>query len=198
MDVMGLEFEYDVALGQSDYFSGFVTWIDAEFKDGFSGGDKVGCALRFVGDPRPRNDFGCPLENLDGNRPRNTPEISVNATYYHIFELKSGATFVPLINAYYRSEQHLTIFNREGVTAASLGLPGNETNLFSDVQDGVTQLNLNLRYTLPNGKIQVELFGSNITDETVISHERIDSDPWSMYQLEDPAEWGLRTRLRFW
>ncbi len=198
MDVLGVEFEYDIALGKNDYFSGFFTWIDAEFKDGFEGGDKIGCGLRFAGDPRPRNSFGCPIETLDGNRPRNTPEFTFNATYYHIFELRSGASFVPLINAYYRSDQHLTIFNREGVSAASLGLRGDETNLFSDVQDSVTKFNINLRYTMPSGKISFELFGSNVTDETVISHERIDSDPWSMYQLEDPAEWGLRARVRFW
>ena len=189
LEVKGVEFEYDWAITPNDHFSGFFSWVDAEFKE-FLAADVIQCGLRFGGP--------CPIENLEGNVPKNTPEFSLNATYYHIFRLRSGATLVPLVNAFYRSEYHLTEFNVEGVTAAALGRPGNETDLFSDVQEESVKVNVNLRYTLPNGKVEFELFGSNIFDEDIKAFERTDTGNQPIYLLEDPREFGIRTRLRFW
>ena len=192
LDVTGVEFEYDWQITPNDYFSGFFSWIDAEFKT-FLAADVIQCGLRF-----PDLGGACPIEDLAGNVPKNTPEFSLNATYYHVFRLRSGATFVPLINLFYRSEYHLTEFNVDGFTAAELGRPGNETELFSDLQDESIKFNANLRYTMPNGKVEFELFASNLFDEEVYAFERTDTGNQPIYLLEDPREIGFRTRLRFW
>ena len=192
LKVQGIELEYDWAIGPNDNFSGFFSWIDAEYEDFFAA-DNIQCGVRF-----PTLGGACPIENLNGNRPKNTPEFSLNATYYHIFRRPSGATIVPLINAYYRSKQYLTEFNFEGGTAASFGRPGNETELYSDVQDASLKLNTNIRYTMPSGKVEFEIFASNLLNEDIKAFERTDTGSQPIYLLEDPREFGIRTRLRFW
>ncbi|QTD49725.1 TonB-dependent receptor plug domain-containing protein [Sulfidibacter corallicola] len=188
LDVQGIEFEYSLMPDPSNVLSGYFTWVDAEFRE-YLGSSAVDCNTRF-GDGQP-----CPIENWEGNTPKNTPEFTLNATYSHIFSMRSGATLTPTINAYYRSEYHLTNENLEGVSAATLGLSSNESDLYSDLQDGATKLNFFLKYGTK--RYDIEFFCTNVLDEDVISHERTDTGGIPTYVYESPREFGFRFRSLF-
>ncbi|GAB2516407.1 TonB-dependent receptor [Microbulbifer agarilyticus] len=188
LDVQGIELEFTWSLTDRDYISGFYTWIDAEF-GAYPTDSTIGCNVgtRVC----PRND------EQAGNQPKSTPEQTFKITYAHTFEFNSGATLVPTLNAYYRSDYHLTNENLVGRPASFYGLDTGESNLWSDEQDSSVLLSTNVRYSTADGKYEVELFGTNLTNEEVKSHERVDTAGVPMYVYEAPREFGLRGRVRF-
>lgn len=188
LDVQGIEFEYQYSPLPQHQLGGYFTWVDATFKN-FLSSSSVQCEQRFGG------GNPCPIENYEGNNPKNTPDFTLNATYSYIMALNSGATLTPTVNAYYRSSFHLTNENLSGVAAGSLGLASDETNLFSDEQDASLKLNVFLRYG--SAKYDVELFCTNLLDEDVRSHERFDTGGIPTYVYEAPREFGLRFRTLF-
>ncbi len=210
VDVTGLEVEFDWSISDNDRLSGFLSVIDAELGE-YPLDSVQGCDVRTT-NPCVRG------VNISGNEPKSSPDLVLNLTYSHTFNLDSGATIVPTINAYYRSEHHLTNENLDGVSAASQITPvtaaasataqaggstlpslatSGESNLFSDVQDASTKFNLNVRYTSASEKYDVELFATNVTNEEVISHIRTDAGQVPLTVYEAPREFGVRFRARW-
>jgi iron complex outermembrane receptor protein len=93
-----------------------------------------------------------PLENLEGNRPRDTPDWTAELSATYEWPLTNGASLALTGSAASRDKQYYTEFNDE-VTS----------------QDSFTLYDANLLYTAPGGKLTVNLWGKNLSDEMVVS-----------------------------
>ena len=93
-----------------------------------------------------------PLEDLSGNRPRNTPDWSAELSATYEWPLTNGGTLALSGSAASRDKQYYTEFNDE-ITS----------------QDSYTLYDANLLYTAPGGKLTVNLWGKNLSDEMVVA-----------------------------
>lgn len=93
-----------------------------------------------------------PLEDLAGNRPRNTPDWTAELSAAYEWALTSGGSLELTGSAASRDKQYYTEFNDE-ITS----------------QDSFTLYDANLRYTAPDGKLTLSLWGKNLSDEMVVS-----------------------------
>ena len=93
-----------------------------------------------------------PLEDLSGNRPRNTPDWTAELSATYEWPLNNGASLAFTGSAASRDKQFYTEFNDE-VTS----------------QDSYTLYDANLLYTAPDGKLTVNFWGKNLADEMIVS-----------------------------
>ena len=93
-----------------------------------------------------------PLEDLSGNRPRNTPDWTAELSATYEWPLSNGGTLALTGAAASRDKQYYTEFNDE-ITS----------------QDSYTLYDANLLYTAPGEKLTVNLWGKNLSDEMVVS-----------------------------
>lgn len=93
-----------------------------------------------------------PPDDLSGNRPRNTPDWSAELSATYEWPLKSGASLAFTGSAASRDKQYYTEFNDE-ITS----------------QDSYTLYDANLLYTAQDGKLTVNLWGKNLSDEMVVA-----------------------------
>ena len=93
-----------------------------------------------------------PLEDLSGNRPRDTPDWSAELSGTYTWPLTSGASLALSGSVASRDKQYYTEFNDE-VTS----------------QDSYTLYDSNLLYTAPDGKFSLNLWGKNLSDEMIMS-----------------------------
>jgi iron complex outermembrane receptor protein len=93
-----------------------------------------------------------PPEDLAGNSPRNTPDWTAELSATYEWPLTSGASLALSGSAASRDKQYYTEFNDE-VTG----------------QDGYTLYEANLLYTAPGGKLTLNLWGKNLSDEMIVS-----------------------------
>ena len=194
LDIYGFEFEGSMGIGTNGYLSTFLTYTKAEYGDFFYS-HVIGC---------PNNNLPwCAPHNVKGNQPRNTPAWTFNLSYTHYFTFSNGSVFKPSVNMYYRDKYYLTPENVDGIDPSLVnqtalfrdGVPAvnnNESEIYSDKQDSSVKVNVNLAWTSPEEKYTVELFGTNIFDEKVASHARIDTGNTPLFVYEDPAYFGLR------
>jgi iron complex outermembrane receptor protein len=198
VEVYGIEFEGSMPVGDNGLLSGFLTWTHAEYKE-FIYSHVVGC-------PNDNLDW-CSPHDVSGNVPRSTPKTTLSLNYTHFFTTDGGYSFTPMIGMQYRSSYYLTPENVSGIDP-SLIVQGsftdgsgqgnvNESNLYSDKQDGSVSAYFNLTMVTPSGHWEADVYGTNIFDEDVISHIRIDTANTPLLVLEDPAQFGMRIRYRF-
>ena len=64
-----------------------------------------------------------------------------------------------MLKAQTKTKQYLTVFNGEGSD-----LRGNPEPLFWDMVDGYTMVDAAVGYTHPNGRLRLEVLGTNLTD----------------------------------
>jgi len=124
-------------------FSG--TFYDIEFDD-FLSRDPLNEAL-----------FGpsgasVPPADLSGNRPRNTPDWTVNVSATYDYPLANGATLTFGGSLSVMDEQFYTEFENDRLSA-----------------DKYKIVDARIKYTTPSGRISVSLFGRNLTDEFVVA-----------------------------
>ena len=91
-------------------------------------------------------------DNLEGNRPRNTPEYSLGVRGTYTQDLTNGGTIDYSAAYAYKGEQFYTEFNDPLMGADAYGI-----------------LDANLNYTFPNENLTVNFWAKNITDEFVLS-----------------------------
>ena len=194
----GLELEGSAAIGKNGLLAGFFTYTHARYKE-FVYSHVVGC---------PNDNLPwCAPHDVAGNTPRSTPDFTLSLNYTHYFTLANGFTIVPTVGAQYRGKYYLTPENVDGIdpsliTQASF-LDGsgqgntNESRLYSDRQDASVTAYFNVTFSSPASTWEMDIFGSNIFDEKVISHIRIDTANTPLVVTEEPAQFGLRMRYRF-
>ncbi|NNM00540.1 MAG: TonB-dependent receptor, partial [Gammaproteobacteria bacterium] len=96
--------------------------------------------------------FAREIIDLSGNSLRQAPEWTAFVRGEYDFMLGNGGALTFGAQASYKSEQFYTEFN-DAITS----------------QDDYTLVDLNLRYTAPNERLTVNLWGRNVTDELVRS-----------------------------
>ena len=201
IDIYGAEFEAIIGMGDGN-LSGFLTFTQAEYGE-FNYSNVIGCPNQNLD-----NATGgwCSLHDVSGNTPRSTPEVTLNLSYTHIFTLANSSTIIPTFNAYYRSEYFLQPENSEGVDPSLITqarfsdntfFNDNESELYADIQDASVKVNFNITWSSPSEVFQLELYGTNIFDEVVRSHMRVDTGNTPLFVYEEPAVYGMRFRYNY-
>lgn len=93
-----------------------------------------------------------PLQDLSGNRPRNTPDWTADLSATYEIPLSNGGSLALTGAAASRGKQYYTEFN-DDVTS----------------QDTYTIYDASLFYTAANGRLTVNVWGKNLSDEMVLS-----------------------------
>lgn len=115
-----------------------------------------------------------------------SPELTLNVTIEHSFELGNGATLRPQLGMYYQSE-----YDWIG------GLTSDVGNSFC-YQDGYSKFRARLTYEPADTNWQASLYGQNITDERYL--ERCNDGRRSgVYDIRygRPDTWGVEFMARF-
>lgn len=200
VEVYGVEVEAAAMIGDNGYLSGFATYTRSKYKD-FEYSHVLGC-------PNGALNW-CDTHNVAGNTTRNTPELTMSATYTHTFDLGSNVILQPTLNMQYRSKYYLSPENvKPGqVSAPEIGVDtntfydgtfanNNESALYSDEQGSTLKLNFNIALQI-NEMYTLEIFGTNITNQKVRSHMRMDTANTPLFAYEDPREYGARIKAKF-
>lgn len=132
----GVDLESKFLVTANDKLSLSVAWEDGYF-------DREAIASTILGSGQSA------LANFGGNQTPFTPEWTVVGGYEHTFPLASGAAITAGATASYRSEQYLA--NRQHP-------------LFS-LQEGYTLWDATLGYTSEDGKLSVNGYVKNLSDE---------------------------------
>ncbi len=138
-----LEARWLVGAGLSLELSG--TAYDIEFDD-FKSRNPLNPALFGPG------GASVPLQDLSGNRTRNTPDWTLQVGAEYEFELSNGGRVSLGASLSSFDKQFFTEFEDSRLSADSYSL-----------------VDANIKYTTPSGKISVNVFGKNLTDEFVLS-----------------------------
>lgn len=118
---------------------GSGSWLDAAFEE-FSSSD-------------PAAQLGViNVQDLSGNRPRQSPKWTGFLRGEYDLQLANGATVTFGAQTSYRSEQFFTEFNRKNLSQDAYGI-----------------IDANVTYTSPSGQILVNVWGKNLSDEFVRS-----------------------------
>lgn len=144
--IKGVEVEFGWYPTAYDSFTGFASWLDAEYDDFqtidttyFDGGNLDNTV------------------NLAGQPLRHAPEFSLTGIYEHSFLLDNGGAVVPRITFHYETDTIISPFNDV------------YPDLYRDEgqQDAYTRTDLSLRYQSPKGNWTIEGFVLNLEDEDV-------------------------------
>ena len=138
--------EIEVLWQATSFFSlnAAFAYLNSEFTE-FSAADPLDARL-FA----PGADATLLLKDLSGNATRMSPKWSVNLNPNYVFDTANGGTITLGANFAYKSKQYHTEFNDERLA-----------------QDGYIMLDANVRYEAPDGRLSVNLWAKNITDELV-------------------------------
>jgi iron complex outermembrane receptor protein len=93
-----------------------------------------------------------PPEDLAGNTPRNTPDWTAELSATYEWPLTNGASLALSGSAASRDQQYYTEFN-DDITG----------------QDGYTLYDANLLYSAPGGKLTLNFWARNLSDEMIVS-----------------------------
>ena len=141
----GVEVEADWLATDRLRFSGSLTYLDAVFTN-YETTDPFKTVYAQLGLTGP-----APLEQLRGNRLVQAPEWEWTLRGEYDFPLPiRGWNGTAILRAAYKSKVYFTQFNYD-----ALG------------QDGVTTIDANVIFTSEDGKWSLNLWGKNLTDETI-------------------------------
>ncbi len=131
----GIELEADWLVTDQFKLDGYFSYLDSEFLE-FSADNPV-----ITGDR---------LDDLAGNKTKQSPEFSWNLHGQYDVPLDNDGTLSIGAEVSHKSEQFFTEFNDE-----------------VDREDAYTLVNANIKYTAPNGRFTVNAWVRNLTDEFV-------------------------------
>lgn len=203
IDIQGIEVEWQWALTDRDYFSGFFTWNKTEINDWETAlnCDDVNCGLLFGS-----ADPAIISRNLRGNEYAVAPEFAFTLNYSHRFELGAAGTLTPWISIHWEDDYYLTPFNLGETFTAPVAddpdTPADEgrasfLSVYNDEQDAFATVDFNLRYTSADEKWYAEVWATNITDEEIKTYARGFGGNSYMYAWKAPTLWGMRLGYSF-
>ncbi|AZI35259.1 putative TonB-dependent receptor [Caenibius tardaugens NBRC 16725] len=136
----GVELEFAYAPTSNDRITGFVTYLDAKFRQF----ETPNVFLTAPGDNTPV------IIDAAGNRLAGSPEWAFRVAYSHIFDLGSAGTLTPMASTYYQAKSY-TYF----------------TNGLQDRAGDYFRSDFNLKYETASKNFFVEGFVNNIENKRV-------------------------------
>ena len=170
--ISGLELELRASLWEGGFVSLDVGYIkneydSYEFEDPTSPGTIIDKTQFLV------NDF--------------TPDMSINLSVEHEYQLSGGATLTPRLNMNWQDEYEW---------AAETGSWPKNAPPSGCHQDSYATVDARLTYRPADGDWHLAAFGGNITDERYIEFCEADRNVW-LWSLGRPAWWGLEFSTHF-
>jgi len=185
-ELIGLELESRLNFDNNLSFDVFAVILDSEIKSGV------------VADAREQ-DFGnggiTPLIDLSGNRLPRQSNFELTARLSQEFALGTG-TFDWQVIAKYRSSFFLNQFNERDLVSLSGQVQSALEIGQASEQEAFTTINVGMGYTFGEGKIRLEAYGQNITDEEA-SLSSITASDLDLRFLNDARTFGARAIVRF-
>jgi len=185
-ELIGLELESRLNFDNNLSFDVFAVILDSEIKSGV------------VADAREQ-DFGnggiTPLIDLSGNRLPRQSNFELTARLSQEFALGTG-TFDWQVIAKYRSSFFLNQFNERDLVSLSGQVQSALEIGQASEQEAFTTINVGMGYTFGEGKIRLEAYGQNITDEEA-SLSSITASGLDLRFLNDARTFGARAIVRF-
>jgi iron complex outermembrane receptor protein len=160
--IYGLELEGSALLTKDDRVDGYIGYLHAKFTD----------FLLATGNSNVQ---------LAGNRPPQSPRLSVNAGYQHRFPLPNGAGLTGRVQTHLETASYLTV-----------------NNYPDDRQGGYTRSDAMLTYASADDKWSVEAYGRNLENKAVIINAQ-ENGLWSAYnyQFAEPRTYGMQVTVHF-
>ncbi len=185
-EILGLELDGSLSLPYSLMLSYSAVLLDAKIKSGT------------IGDVRAQ-DFSDPANtpdaDLSGNKLPLASDLSASLRLQQVIPVASGS-FDWQILASYRSSYYLTPFNEEPIFFRDGTVSEAATSGYAGKQEGFATVNLGLGYNFSDSKYRVELFGTNILDETASEKSLVGPD-LNLRFLNTPRTYGLRVNANF-
>ncbi len=126
-------------------------------------------------------------KSYDGLTLQNSPEWSVNVSYSHLFDLPTGSTLTPKVNAEYKSSYW-----------SQAGGPGGDTGVAQpgeSVQDAYTLWNAYLDWTSADSQFTVSAYIKNIADKPILTNYT--SEGLAYASLGPPRTFGVVLSAKF-
>ncbi|QPF75759.1 TonB-dependent receptor [Roseateles sp. DAIF2] len=162
--VRGIEIDYKALPWKGGLLSGYVSLLDSKIKEWAAYDDGWLCGVR-------TGDIACPprlpsgagsnpatagLRNVDmrGKSLPRSPKYSFSVNYSHEFGLPNDLTLTPTVGYRWQSRMFLRALNLDHKN-------------YGTQQDSYGMLNASVKLAANSGKWDVELWGTNLTDELV-------------------------------
>lgn len=161
-DIRGLELEFKALPWRSGKLSGFFALLDTKVKSYPTYDDNWICGYRaqfgaepcapiYLGDDPTKR--GRAIRDVRGNQLPYAPKYALGLSYTHDFAL-GGLTVSPTLGARWQSRMYFTVRNLDNPH-------------IGDYQDAYTNWNASLRVAPVDGNWEVELWGTNLTNNIV-------------------------------
>lgn len=162
-DIQGLELEFKVLPWKGGTFSGYASWLDTKVASYPTYDDNWICGFRqefgapkcadiYLGtDPAKR---GRAILDVTGHQLPYAPKYSFALNYGHDFELGNGMTLSPNIGMRWQSRMYFSVRNLDNP-------------VIGDYQKAYTNWNASLKLAASDGKWDVELWGTNLSNNIV-------------------------------
>ena len=177
--ILGLEVDGSYKLPFGFVLGVQAEFLDAKFDEGVIADSRLGSSVATE-----------PSVNLKGHKLPRTPLATVNYGLAQNITTTFGY-FDWLVAAQTRTSYYMTVFNGDGRDAA-----GNVVPFLSDRQPTYTRLDASVGYTRLDGKMRLELLGSNLTDVAYITTLNIAPNT-NTRLFNPPRQYGIRMQL-FW
>lgn len=160
--IYGLEIEGSALLTKEDRLDGYIGYLHAKFTD----------FLLATGNTNVQ---------LAGNRPPQSPRLSLNAGYQHRFGLPNGAGLTGRLQTHFETTSYLTV-----------------NNYPDDRQGSYTRTDAMLTYGSQDDKWSVEAYGRNLENKAVIINAQ-ENGLWSTYnyQFASPRTYGMQVSVNW-
>lgn len=176
--VLGLEAELAGRLPFGLRADVAATLLDARFTSGAIADTRLGW------DPKSQ-----PMTPLDGNFLPRAPQLSVNYALSQQIRTSFGK-FDWSVAAQTRSIQYMTVFNGDGKDAK-----GNVNANLSDKVPSYTRVDINVGYTIPNGRLRIDAFVLNLTD-VIYMTSMINTPNLNLRFFNPPRQVGARVTVQ--
>lgn len=198
--IQGLEFTMNYAVSENGVLSVTGSLLDATY-DEYDGQESNfnsdaglnwnGCALGSGAGSTCAND----LWDFAGNTLPNAPDMTLNISYKHDFQMASGAVLTPRVRMVYQDDTYLTYENRGDRPAGTYG-PADPGEKDFDVQPAFAKFDASLTYVSADDDWTAELYGNNLTNEAIKQEIFIGGEN-TAYTWAPSREAGLRFAYRF-
>jgi iron complex outermembrane receptor protein len=160
--IYGLEVEGSALLTKEDRVDGYIGYLHAKFTD----------FLLATGNSNVQ---------LAGNRPPQSPRLSLNAGYQHRFGLPNGAGLTGRVQTHFETTSYLTV-----------------NNYPDDRQGSYSRTDAMLTYAARDDKWSVEAYGRNLENKAIIINAQ-ENGLWSTYnyQFGEPRTYGLQVSVNW-